>query len=65
MTTLSTAVTRYVVTPLSITPPRCREAEQLMRDEDSSGYDQIFKLMKEAKKNKVPPRPCPTPNPHP
>ena len=24
-----------------------------MRDEDSSGYDQIFKLMKEAKKNKV------------
>merc|ERR1740139_1232757 len=31
----------------------CREAEQLMRDEDSSGYDQIFKLMKEAKKNKV------------
>merc|ERR1712127_929506 len=30
----------------------CRQAEQLMRDEDSSGYGQIFKLMKEAKKNK-------------
>jgi len=36
----------------------CREAEQLMRDEDSSGYDQIFKLMKEAKKNKVCLSPC-------
>ena len=34
-----------------------REAEQLMRDEDTSGYDQIFKLMKEAKQNKVPPTP--------
>ena len=31
----------------------CREAEQLLRDQDPSGYDQIFKLMKEAKKSKV------------
>ena len=33
-----------------------------MRDEDTSGYDQIFKLMKEAKQNKVPPTPN-LPNP--
>merc|ERR1719326_2091056 len=31
----------------------CREAEQLLRDQDPSGYDQIFKLMKESKKSKV------------
>merc|ERR1740124_238163 len=36
----------------------CREAEQLMRDEDASGYDQIFKLMKEAKKTAVKLSPC-------
>merc|ERR1740136_226076 len=36
----------------------CREADQLMRDEDASGYDQIFKLMKEAKKTAVKLSPC-------